>query len=372
MKGLKWALVLASLLVSVGMISSTALVASPPPRPKPIAMPLLPSFNDFVIEQYYTDDTMLISTDMKDSVKFVAQRSATLDKFRVYIYKKGTSMNWSFRLETDSNGVPSGTLAWAGAEVQVSITSSKWWTIDTTNGDLTAGTIYHIVVSPLGTPDENNYININSTSPKNERWINRITTNNERNVLHYDGTMWTTLDREPVYVLEYADAVTEGDPYYEVDWFGVYKNQFQGEEILVFPQNMTLVDIQFYVRKDGNPTDSLYVVIENITDNSVIFEGVLATPGEVTENWSWEVCGTPGVRLVAGKSYRFYLKSPGSDENNGYDINWLDTYNQDFYAKLSYDGQNSCGTWSSDGGLTWSIGTARADDVAFRGMIALP
>lgn len=331
--------------------------------------------NDFAASYYYTTYTNLDSPEKRVSIRFVAQASKTISGIMTYLYQKGVDIVWRFRLETDNNGEPSGQLAWDGAWQTRGITSSKWWTVDLiSQGTLTAGEVYHLVISyenllGWGVPSSDNYINIRSLWPLNSKWINGAETNENRGVLIYDGSNWVEYQREPVYVLQFTDGTYEGNPYYTVrssiDDVGVYENNVKGEQFTQ-PVTREISAVELYVRRRGNPADNLYVVLWGAAEG-VMSEASIGNATTISDSWGWvSTAFEEPLVLIAGRIYILYLKSPGSSRENRYDVNLLGTYTTSPYPSLTYDGTNSFYVYSTTGGLTWGYHRSRRDDIAFR------
>ncbi len=329
--------------------------------------------NDFAASYSFTSYTNLDSPEKRVSIRFVAQASKEVSGVMTYLYKTGADLPWRFRLETDNNGKPSGQLAWSGAWHSRSITSGGWLTIyPASRGTLTAGEVYHLVISfenipGWGVPSSDNYINIRSLSPLNAQWINGLETNENRGVLVYDGSSWAEYQREPVYVLRFTDGTFEGNPYYtvrdDID-VGVYGNNAKGEQ---FTQSVAreISAVEFYVRRRGSPADNLYVMLGPIGGSMV--EVSLGNATTIGDSWGW-VSATfeePFV-LTAGITYVLGLKSPGSSREDRYEVNLLGTYTASPYPSLTYDGTNSFYVYSTTGGLAWGHHSSRRDDIAFR------
>lgn len=103
----------------------------------------------------------LNNTTNKWSAGFVPSEAFTLAKVAIYINTEtGTSPQYRLRIETDTAGRPSGSLAWANATVSFTATTTGWQTLQTltASGAVAIGTMYHLVCEPVGTPDGSNFI----------------------------------------------------------------------------------------------------------------------------------------------------------------------------------------------------------------------
>lgn len=308
--------------------------------------------SQFAITSSSTTATKLESSVYMISIRFVAQKTGTLDNVSIRLSKAGDDLDWTFRLENDDGSAyhyPSGALAWAGAQGTVTITASGFVTVDIANGTLENGKVYHVVIVPENTPDENNYINPATTSPFNETWIGGTTTNSERGVCFYNGSVWTNIGREPVYVLDYADGTYEGDPYYTYPTKKVYGDNYYGEQF-VQSATTTITEISFFVRRYNSPPDNLYVELYDDTGAIVVENGSLGDASTVGASYAWHTYSFSVPRtLSVGDTYRIYLKSPGSTSDNYYAFRALDTLMGAPYPSLTYEGTNSV-LWENDAG----------------------
>ncbi len=105
------------------------------------------------------------ATGEKWAAGFIASESFTLAKVAVYIHSEnGTSPAYTWRIETDNgSGRPSGTLAWANATVDVTVTAAGWTALQTLTASsaIAPGTLYHFVIQESGVaPDASNYVAI--------------------------------------------------------------------------------------------------------------------------------------------------------------------------------------------------------------------
>lgn len=104
----------------------------------------------------------LNNTTNKWAAGFIVSEAITIAKVAFYVHSEtGTSPAYDVRIETDDGtGRPSGTLAWANASANFTV-SAAGWTAElslTASGAVSPGTLYHLVVQPSGTPDGSNFI----------------------------------------------------------------------------------------------------------------------------------------------------------------------------------------------------------------------
>lgn len=324
--------------------------------------------NEFLVkDKYYTK---IDSTSDKGAIRFVAQADKTLTGVRLACYETGTSPSYIVEVQTDdgtANHYPSGNLAWTNASGTLSITGSGWAEVAlTSSGALSKETIYHIVVYTTDAGvDASNCIGLYRSGPRNDKWINGVTTNEERASLFNDGTGWSAYAIEPIYVLDYGDTTYEGNPYYTASIYSIYGVYFRGEEFTP-SEDVTVNVIAVYARCNSTtkPDDDLYYRLEK-SDKTLVREGTLITKTDVTNVWGWIEKSISSVTLSSGTTYRLFLKSPNSTSTYCYEWNMPDdAKNAAPYNGLTYDGTNSLYCGSTNSGDTWTTQTGK--DAAFR------
>jgi len=326
--------------------------------------------NEFVATSRYTSSARLDDLEKRLSLRFAAGENETLVRIRAYFYQSGSILNWRVRLESDDGSEdhrPSGALAWPGAEALVALDANGWAIIPIEPGDLVEGRVYHVVVSPAQTPTLGDYINPGATRPFNEFWVNGSPGNRLRGVLFSSdgGSAWELQDnREPVYVLDFADGTCEGNPYFSYTSKSIKEDDFHGESFAP-STDITVSAVEFYVKRtSGVPSDSLYVAVSNGTEDLM---APLENQGPIGTDYSWVRYDFPEpLTFLAAENYRIHLESPSSTSGGYYYVDFLDTSSGAPYPGLSYDGANSFYVRSSDGGATWSSSSGNADDLAFR------
>lgn len=326
--------------------------------------------NEFVATSRYTSATRLDDPEKRLSIRFVAGESKTLVRIRLRLHQAGSIMNWRLRIESDDGSEdhrPSGELSWSGAEALVALDSNGWAIAPVEPGQLVKNRIYHVVVSPAQTPTLGDYIYPSATRPFNESWINGATNNQLRGVLFSSdgGDSWELQDnREPVYVLDFADGTYEGNPYFSYTSKSIKGDDLYGE-CFTPPTDITASAVEFYVKRtSGVLSDSLYV---GVSDGAEDVMPPLENQEPIGTDYSWVKYDFPEpLTFLAGDNYRVYLESPGSTSEGYYYVDFLNTSSGVPYPSLSYGGASSFYVRSSDGGTTWSSSDGNADDLAFR------
>lgn len=162
-----------------------------------------------------TQDYSLTNSTYKRAEMLLAlQGSRTLNKVWVRMKKTGSPAgNVTVRIETDSGGAPSGTLAWANATATVaatSITSDSWHVFTLTASGTHSGNLW--VVVSYDTTDGTNYVTVVASSGG---W---------GTALYYDGAAWShpNNDRALCVIAEYTDGTILGNNFITGTQYNIY------------------------------------------------------------------------------------------------------------------------------------------------------
>jgi len=293
----------------------------------------------------------------KSSVRFTSQFSGELAK--VHLYLEGhENFKAKIGLQEDLLGFPSG--QWLGqspgySETIVNLERSENDIIQLPeNIFLKENEIYHIVIEPaVDSFDEDFYMLTYQTNwniyPFNYMDPDTTLEDNSINTMFFDGASWQVHDKWPIYVIEYADGRTEGQPYSLMAPWVILEKSMVGQTVRPF-SNYDISEIAFVVSLEGNPSDNLYYAVYD-ENNNILRNGTFATPDDLFTKKVWhQVSLESPLSLNSGELYRFILSSPGTDLDNPYKI-----YGHEFMLdrSLGYGSVNHHLTKSSDG-LRWS------------------
>ena len=290
----------------------------------------------------------------KASLRFTAQTSKSVTSFRVYISNNQSgSKAYRYGIQRDNAGIPDGT--WLGyRDLTISGGSTGWQTVAlASNINVTAGTVYHIVVQPVDNPS--NSLSLRATQPCNRMIPYDQASDPNSNTLFYDGTGWTVQGYQPVYFLVYSDNTYEGNPCSLPAYGSIYGSTCESERLTISGGDKAIAQVDVYLKKEGNPPNNCNFVLYNVTDAVEVASGTIATPSQVTTSYAWctyslSTCKT----LVEGKQYRLYLKTTGGTSSNRYIWHMpFNTSAADLNSR-NYDGTNSLNQTSTDGGLSWT------------------
>lgn len=302
----------------------------------------------------------MTTTDHKTSLRFTAQESKTVSAIRVYLQtESGTSPSYRYGIQTSTSGNPSGPFLGSGT---LTSTSAGWKTITLSPSvSVTAGTIYHIVVEPVGTPTTANNIALRRSTPQNLIYPKTNATDPNANTLFKTSAAgaWAVQNFQPIYELDFSDATSEGNPYETNAQVSVFGANLIGERFTVSGGNRTVNGISFFVRQNAatEPLDSLQVELRTVSPSATVSggSGILATAAQTTTTYNYftYTFATP-ITLTNGTEYRIILKSPSSNSTNFYQVYRIVTTNAANYNLITYDGTNSIYTVSGNSGSTWT------------------
>jgi|GEM_PF-3590980 len=199
-----------------------------------------------------------------------------------------------------------------------------------------------------------------------------------QNVLYSaDGTSWQVRNTQPIYVLDLdnnadnsAD-VYRGNPYAVAGYWNIYSDNYRGEVFTIAGDvsggDKIARGILVYVMRFGAPSDRLYYELWDVSGGSQLENGVFAENTQVPTSWTWVRKDFSSSHvLLEGRTYRFYLKSPGANSSNYY--RWMAPHTEltgTWYRSSTYDGTNSTACRSTNAGVTW-LTDDNNRDVIFR------
>ena len=306
-------------------------------------------YNPANLLEIAADDLGLRLNDMNiyGSTRFTASETKTITAIRIYlasllgvpIYNVGIQKS---AVDNNPDGI------W----LALNNFSSKLggWNICTLDipVSLIKGEAYHIVITPnfvdgsnymrlIELKHANHFIPLNKESDKN---INNSDPNLA--VMEFRNNRWSTLDRTPVFLLDYDDGTFMGQPYSDRIQSLIYSNKTSGERIKIFDGPKTISSIGFWIRRRGDVTllDNLYYKISDDIGN-ILSNGILATPENVGTGYAWhDVILSTHLTLDNGGYYNILFSSPESTSYNCYESSIMQTVDSLPYKGEKYGGGN--------------------------------
>ncbi len=287
--------------------------------------------NNFIIENQ--QEFKLNDSDYKISFRFTLFSDKNVDKLHFYISDiYPPAPTYTIGLQTNnSQNEPSG--IWVSSNSFPSPAGGYWRSLSITPASLSAGTTYHLVIQYLsGTIGNNNYISLGYTAPLNYRipYDNSMDPMSEVYICE-NGINWDYKQSQPVFVLEDSSIPSyEGNPFPISEDMKIYGPsagpcQWWGEEFTITDKDISVSEVDFYVRSYGGiPPDDLYVILNNETDSELMESGVVVSKNDIKSYYEWctYVFSSPHT-LKKGKKYQLYLKSPSSNDEKCYQVKVL-------------------------------------------------
>ena len=305
----------------------------------------------------------MTSLNHKTSLRFTAQESKTVNAIRVYLQaENGNSPQYRYGIQTNNptGNVPTGT--WVGNFGTLTTNSPLWKTITLGSpASLTAGTIYHIVVEPTGSPGNptgSANIGLRRSTPQNLLYPKTNIADPQANTLLKTSAAgaWVAQGFQPIYELDFSDSTFEGNPFETSTQISVFGVNRIGEKFTVTGGNKTATNISFFVSQNSatEPLDSLQVELRD-SSNFSLASGTLATAAQTNTTYAYFTYTFPSpITLTNGSVYRIFLKSPLSNATNFYRVYRVAATNAANYNSITYDGTNSVYTNSTNSGSTWT------------------
>lgn len=263
--------------------------------------------------------------DQQVSIRFTAKNSGTANKVVINAFAYADQPTIRVGLQADSNGNPAGSWLSDGAFGSVQLGSSSGFkTVQLGSpASLAKGQVYHVVIEAAGS-DVGGSVAITTyqasgfAQPFHPDDPDITWSDTQMNILLYNGGSWHAQNRWPIFVVEYSDGKSEGQPYSISAQWVVYGSTFVGQT-LVPASDYKVGKIAFDVSLGGGqPQDKLYYEIRD-SEESVLADGVFAQSSQLTASQSWvEAELSSPVTLRAGELYRIVLLSPQTDLAGAY------------------------------------------------------
>lgn len=298
------------------------------------------------------------NSNEKGSIRFTAKLSGTVTELIVYGFAYEGQPKVHIGLQEDNGGNPEG--QWmngnAFGTVQPS-SSSGFINVQLPAAvNLTAGQVYHVVIEAAENPLNGTFMVITYQAngfaqPLNPDDPDIVWNDTQMNTLFYDGQTWQKQDKWPIFIVQYSDGKSEGQPYSLSAQWVVWGSTYVGQTIIP-ASNYTIAKIAFVVGLIRQPTDKLYYQVRDASNN-ILANGSFAQAGQLTAQRTWiEVTLPSPVTLTAGQLYRFVLLSPGTNLANAYYLFGHEfTYDQDY--AIGYGALQHQLTSSLDAGANW-------------------
>lgn len=261
------------------------------------------------------------SPNNKLAMRFPAQQSGNATAVKLWLSSQG---NGSYRvgIQSDSNGFPSGD--WlnqveaggvvvsgsyadiAGAPTAVPTALSIELSEE---GELLQGHYYHLVVEPAPDP-------LGLSPPGPNRWLGieavgtDLGAEGEFRVHSFSSSGWSTEEGEtPRFVVVGAGQILGRQEIAASTTYPVTEYSLPGE-FLTAPSNASPTEARVFLKKVGNPTDS--ITLRLLNESQVLVWSAEMTP--LAQGWM--SVPMSGVTLSAGSRYRLILDSRNRDTQN--------------------------------------------------------
>ncbi len=297
------------------------------------------------------------NSNEKISIRFTAKLSGNITRLVIYGFAYKGQPTVRIGLQEDDGGNPKG--QWMNensfGDVQLS-SSSGFKTVQLgTQATITNDTVYHIVVEATddpwnGTAAVITYQANGFAQPLNPDDPDIIWNDTRMNIISYDGNTWREQNKWPIFIVEYSNGTSEGQPYSLAAPWVVWGSTYVGQA-LIPASDYNLSKIAFDISlKSAAPQDKLYYQVRN-SSNAILAEGVFAEQAQLTVSQTWIEATLPTpVTLKAGQIYRIFVLSPQTDLNNAY---FLYGHEFSYNSSIGYGGLQHRLTSSLDGGATW-------------------
>ncbi len=339
-------------------------------------------------------DFPLTSTTSQAGYRFTAQSTGQITEAQVYITAISDTtpplgLNYMVSLQTDSGGVPSGTILGSGPIVTPVV---GWNDIPLTSpANVTAGNIYHLVAQWSGVfppPSSTNFITIRVSSQPDYLFYPQSGAPDSQLAADENTTgTWSSLSEEPIFLVNDSGNWT-GNPYSTArtgPYWGTGWDLFLNEAFTV-PATMVIASVGAYAAAvtdcfGCNTTADLDWTLgaTGLPPFTSLAKGTLAVPGALPATLTWVDSPISPITLVPGTGYNLNF-SASSGPMNGYQLliespgNPVTSVDPAPLGNLSFEGITAFETNSIPivCGLCGSTASYPDDDLAFRFLLVNP
>jgi len=279
--------------------------------------------------------------------RFIAETTSGISTVRLWMkagsgYSGGSGGTIKVAIETDdgtANHYPSGTvLASATGSPGNTSTVGFLFTLSS-NPTLTAGTIYHAVISNVDSSSSSNYISTdnmaNSDSTAQPYYSLTAWTANVSN----DGTSWSPKhDTCPIMSLTFTNGYQQGIGYVDSpsgsQLTTLTGSTQAGETFTVSGGNKVTTAVSFHLVKSGSPSAPLTVTLQqgsNTVVSGTIPASAFSTSGE---QWGTFTFGS-NITLVSGTSYTLSISCSSCSSGSAYQVHPIEKGNSYGYLDAS-------------------------------------
>lgn len=314
-------------------------------------------------------DLKLSSAAAKVSFRIQPTVTQPIAEIRVYVSAQANPPTFRIGLQgSNASGVPTGT--WLGPTARgyglFRPTTTGWQTISLTeNVTLAPGQIVHVVTQyESGTISNTRSITLQATTPTNPIFPPNGASDSQSQTYFTTTGTWTVKNYEPIVVVRSTTNEYFGNPYTSTTITRVYDTTLAGQRFVVGSSPLTVAGIGMYVSRTGTPLDNLRLSVRNLATNTVLTQGILATPSiGTTLSWRTITFSSP-ITLQADTAYRFELSSTGSTTpSRRYNIATISSDTSSNYPSLTYQ-QTQGFLETKAGAASWT--SATQTDIPFQ------
>ena len=295
------------------------------------------------------------SPNEKIGIRFTSIYDGIVNEMKLALIVRGNgTLNIGIQ-EDDGNGFPSN--QWIDEPITITKETIRFESLKFKQGiNLQKGKVYHIILEPSKIEESftsfdvslfrDNYLGrpLNLENPdiySEDPFINS---------LFYDGTNWEALDQWPMFLLNYEDGKSDGQPYTLAAQWTIRNSTYVGQT-LIPSSDYNVSKIGIVIGKKGNPSDALYYGIVD-SKNNLLSQGVFSDGENLHRYMNWvEINFDDPLLFSAGELYRIFLYSPIPRGEDSYEL-YGDELSLD--NNLGYGGERHRLTISHDAGERWA------------------
>lgn len=263
----------------------------------------------------------------KISIRFTAQQSGTVTKIVTDAFAYEGQPIVRAGIQEDNDGNPTGHWIRENAFGTIELSSGTGFKIIQfqASASLAKGQIYHIVFEAAentvnGVAGVITYHSNNFARPLNLEDPDVVWSDILMDTLIYNGQSWQEQGKMPIFIIEYLEGASEGQPYSLSAPWVIWGSTYVGQ-MLIPASDYKVGKIAFDVSfKSDQPQDNLYYQIRDSSNNK-LSEGLFAQTNQLTASQTWiETTLSTSITLKAGQIYRIFLLSPQTTLASAYHV----------------------------------------------------
>ncbi len=243
---------------------------------------------------------------------FAATNTTTVDRMRIRLASEGSGYAVRIRLETVSNGIPTGNLA--DTNSYILSYASNTWTYFYNNADvsLVKGNLYAIVISKVGTSDIEIQGSSFADNSDHTLFWNGMTPNSFNVLYSANGTNFSQLNIFPIFAMRGTSGVPNVATPFNFGTSAWTTNSYGIGEVFQPGSDVVVSGVEFYAKRRGTPPHYVKILVTELSNinapDKVITTNVICELNELIADKKWfKADFSTNITFKAGTPYALKL-----------------------------------------------------------------